>query len=103
MTTYNIYLDRIEVSFDDSYQGYLNLESILTSLSIHLYNQFLSRPLGKGITYRRMSYLIDDLINVIDFSKSVDEVSVVGILRHSLCFLHHFKFNNFQINLLNHV
>lgn len=98
MRTYYIYLDRIETDFDE-----LTLEPKLISLSQELFNVYLSMPLGKGSTYRHMSYLIEDLVRAIDFNNSVDEVSVVGVLRHSLSFLRRHKFPDFQINILNHV
>lgn len=101
MRTYNIYLDRIEISFDDCNQG--SLEYKLVALYQDLFNYYLSLPLGKGITYRCMSFIIEDLVNVLDFSKFVDEVRVVGILRNSLSFLRRHKFPEFQINILNHV
>lgn len=103
MRTYNIYLDRIEISFGESFQGPSTLKEILISLSQDLYNFYLSLRLGKGITYRRMSYLIDDLVNITDFRKPVDEISIVDLLRNSLCFLRRFDFPDFQINILNHV
>ena len=96
MRIYNIYLDRIEINFGNS-----TLEYILISLSQDLYQEYLSKPLGKGITYRRMSYLIEDFINSLDFTKPVDEVSVVGVIRHSLSFLRCFTFSNFQIHIYN--
>lgn len=101
MRIYNIYLDRIEISFDDCNQG--NLEYKLVSLSQDFFNFYLSLPLGKGSTYRCISYIIEDLVNVLDFSKSVDEVHVVGILRNSFSFLRRHKFPEFQINILSHV
>lgn len=103
MRIYNIYLDRIEISYDNSLKGPFDLEEILISLSQDLYNFYLSLRLGKGITYRRLSYVIDDLVNLVDFTKTVDEVSIVDILRNTLCSLPRFKFPDFQINLLNHV
>lgn len=103
MRKYNIYLDSIEISQDNGIQGFFTLEDKLISLSRDLYNHYLSTPLGRGTTYRHLSYLIDDLVNVIEPSKYIDEVSIVGVLRHSLCFLRCFKFKDFQINILNHV
>lgn len=101
MRIYTIYLDRIEISFDDCNQG--SLEYKLVALSQDLLNYYFSLPLGKGTTYRSLAYLIEDLVNVLDFTKYVDEVHLVGILRNSLCFLRRFKFPDFQINILNHV
>ena len=101
MRTYNIYLDRIEISFDDCNQD--TLEYKLVALSQDLFSYYLSLPLGKGTTYRSMSYIIEDLVNVLDFTKYVDEVHVVGILRNSFSFLRRYKFPDFQINILNHV
>lgn len=103
MTTYSIYLDRIEISYGNGLNGPFTLEDILISLSQDLYNYYLSTRLGKGITYRRISYIIDDLVNITDFRKPVDEVSIVDILRYSLSFLRRFEFPDFQINILNHV
>jgi hypothetical protein len=101
MRIYNIYLDRIEIAFDDCTQG--TLEYKLVALSQDLFSFYLTLPLGKGTTYRCMSYIIEDLVNVLDFSKHVDETHVVGILRNSLSFLRRFKFPEFQINIINHV
>ena len=103
MRTYNIYLNRIEISYGNNLNGPFTLEEILNSLSEDLYKFYLSLPLGKGITYRRMSNLIDDLVNIIDFRKHVDEESIVDILHNSLCSLRRFRFPDFQINILNHV
>lgn len=101
MRTYYIYLDRIEVSFDNCTEA--TLEHKLVALSQDLFSFYLSLPLGKGTTYRCMSYIIEDLLNVLDFSKHVDETHVVGILRNSLCFLRRFDFPDFQIKIFNHV
>lgn len=103
MTTYIIYLDRIEIFLDDYHYGDAKLDYKLTSLSNDLYHIFVHSGLGKGISYRRQSLLIDNLVNVIASIKDVDEVSVVGVLRNSLFSLRRFKFPDFQIKLLNHV
>lgn len=103
MTTYTIYLDRIEIAFDDYHYRDASLVYKLTSLSNDLYHVNVLCGLGKGVTYRRLSLLIDNLVKLSFFCKDVDEVSVVGVLRYSLCFLRRFKFPDFQIILLNHV
>lgn len=101
MRIYNFYFDRIELSFDNRTFG--NLEYILVSLSQDLFQHYLSLPLGKGYTYRCMSYIITDLVNVLDFTKKEDEFHVVNILRNSFSFLKRRQFPDFQINILNHV
>lgn len=103
MRTYNIYLDRIEISFGNSFQGPYTLEYKLVSLFQDLYNFYLSLPLGRGITYRRVSIFIEELVYAIVPNNSFDEAFAVGILRNYLCFLRRFKFPDFQINILNHV
>lgn len=100
MRTYNIYLDRFEISFEHCNEG--TLEYKLVSLSQDLLNFYFTLPLGKGTTYRTLAYLIEDLVLTLDFNH-VDEVHLVGILRNSLCFLRRSKFPDFQINILNHV
>ena len=79
MRIYNIYLDRIETNFVDS-----TLECTLTSLSEDLYRAFLCMPVSRGLIYRRLSIIIDNLLRAVDFNKPVDEVSVIGVLHHSL-------------------
>lgn len=103
MRSYNIYLDRIEISYGNSLKGPFTLEEILSSLAEDLYNFYLTLPLGKGIIYRRLSYLISDLVNITDFRKPPDVISIVDILRNSLCFLRRSEFPDFHINILNHV
>lgn len=103
MRSYTIYLDRIEISYGNSLKGPFTFEEILISLSQDLYNFYLSLRLGKGITYRRMSYIIDDVVNITDFRKPVDEISIVDLLRNTLCSLRRFDFPDFKINILNHV
>lgn len=103
MRIYNIYLDRIDISFDDCVPGIPTLEYKLNALSSDLLNVYLSSALGKRITYYRMSILIDNLVSLYVFNKDAKEVNVVGVLRCSLSFLRSFKFPDFQINILNHV
>lgn len=103
MRIYNIYLDRIEISYTAGFKGPFTFEEILISLSHDLYNYYISLRPGKGITYRRLFLIIDDLVNLTDFRKPVDEISIVDILRYTLCSLRRFKFPDFQINILNHV
>ena len=103
MTTYNIYLDRIEVIGDKGTIMTCSLRYKLLFLSSDLYNVFLSRRLGKGQTYRRMSFIIHDLVHIIDKIEDVNEEHVVAILRNSLSFLRRYEFTDFQINILNHV
>lgn len=102
MTTYTIYLDRIEMAFDGRVSGTASLDYILTSLSSDLYLEFLSSAYGKGYSYRSLSLLIDHLAYLLE-SNDIDNVaSVLGVLRYSLSFLRRFKFSDFQINILNH-
>lgn len=103
MTTYNIYLDRIEVFSDKRAKITCSLRYKLLFLSSDFYNVFLSMRLGKGFTYRRMSFIINDLVNIIDNIEDVNEEHVVDILRNSLSFLRRFEFPDFQIKILNHV
>lgn len=104
MTYYTIYLDRIEISYDNSsLKGPSTLQEILISLSQDFYNFYLSLCSGQGIIYRRLSFIIDDLVNITDFRKPVDEVSLVDLLRNTLCFLRRSEFPSFKINILNHV
>lgn len=103
MRTYNIYLDRIEISLGNSFRGSYTLEYKLVSLFQDLYQFYLSLPLGRGITYRRVSIFIEELVYAIVPNKSLDEAFAVGILRNYLCFLRRFKFPDFQINILNYV
>lgn len=100
MRIYNIYLDHIEVSIDDCTD--VTLEHKLVALSQDLLNFYFSLPLDRGTTYRTLAYLIDDLVNTLDF-KYVDEFYLVGVLRNAFCFLRRFDFPDFQINILNHV
>lgn len=103
MRIYNIYLDRIEISFDGDFQGPRSLEYKLVSLSSDLLSFYQTLPLGRGITYRRLSELIESLVSVFVFSNSSYEVPVVGVLRNALSFLRRSHFPDFQINILNHV
>lgn len=103
MRTYNIYLDRIEVLGDNGLVTTSTLRNKLLFLSSDFYNYVRSTRLGKGCTYRRMSFLIDELVNLIDNTSDVNETSVVGVLRYSLSFVRRFEFPHFQINILNHV
>lgn len=100
MRTYNIYLDRIETSFENCTDCSLRYK--LVSLSKDLLKFYYSLPFGIGTTYRSLGYLIEDLVNTLDF-EYVDQSHLVGILRNSLSSLPRFKFSDFQINILNHV
>lgn len=102
MTTYTIYLNRIEVSFDNI-QCSATLDYKLRSLADHLFDASLRVGLGKGSTYRRISCLIDNLLDVIDSRQDVNEESVAYVLRCALSFLRRLKFRYFQIIILNHV
>lgn len=101
MRTYTIYLDRIEISFDNCNQ--VTLEYKLNALSADLFNAYLCSGLGKGKTYRRLSLIIDYLSNIVVHNVDVNEASAIGVLRHSLLFLRRFNFPDFQIHILNHV
>ena len=101
MRTYNIYFDRIKVSFDNCTD--VTLEHILDALSEDLFKYYLTLPIGQGTNYLRISYIIHDLVHVLDNTRFVDDVHVVGILRNSLSFLRRLKFPDFQINIINHV
>lgn len=103
MRTYNIYLDRIEICYGNSLKGPFTLEEILSSLAEDLHNFYYTFPSGKGITYCRLSYIISDIVNITDFRKPPDLLSIVDLLRNSLSFLRRSEFPDFQINILNHV
>lgn len=103
MRTYKIYLDRIEIDFDNPHPEPANLEYKLNALSSDLFNAFLSCGLGKGRTYRRLALLIDNLASLSVFNEYSKEVHVVRVLRYSLSFLRRFNFPDFQINILDYV
>ena len=71
MRIYNIYSDRIEINFDNCTDG--TLEYKLVALSQDLLNFYFSLPLGRGIIYRHLSYLVEYLATALDFTKHVDE------------------------------